>query len=393
MDKGANSLLNQNMSQNNPNLLDLVLLDSTLKLDKKVINRPQSSPNLIQKVVNFPSKLEYNFYFGVPHAHTRYSDGKGTPKDAYEHAYKNGLDFLIVADHSNFLDGVKKRNYEYDKKSDEYIEKENSNWYNTRKDAEEINNTYKDFLALRGFEMSSYTGHINVINSKNYVEGKKQIKSLKKFFRWLLNQEDIVVSINHPSRSFNRLKYIPEMDKVINLIEVGNGAYPRKYIRTEKYYFEALDMGWHLGAINGQDNHWDNWGDSDNLTVVLAESLEKDKFLDALRSRRTYSTETRTLKLIFKGNGYWMGSILPMKEGEMLSFEIVAEDCSVPITKIQLISNGGKVFQEKNFEKVNIAQWNPFVQVNKNNSWYVIRVIHHNEKWGISSPIFIEKLS
>lgn len=334
--------------------------------------------------------IDYNFYYGIPHAHTRYSDGRGTPMDAYEYARNNGLNFLIVTDHSNFLDGVKKNNYEFDGDTNQYVEKENSQWHKTRIEAELVNNKYKDFLALRGFEMSSPTGHINVINTQSYVEGKKQIRTLDKFFSWLRKQQNIIVSINHPGRSFKRLAYVPDVDQIVTLIEVGNGAYPRRYKNTEKYYFDALDMGWHLGAINGQDNHRDNWGDGDNLTVIVAENLSKDKFLEALRNRRTYSTETRNLKLTFKANNHWMGSIFTATLNEHLQFEIRVEDTLVPIKKIQLVTNGGRILKESILNNVKNANWYPSIKVGSNNSWFVIKVIHENNKCGISSPIFVK---
>jgi hypothetical protein len=335
--------------------------------------------------------IEYNFYYGIPHAHTCYSDGKGTPLDAFEYSKKRGLDFLILADHSNFLDGVKVKNYEYDKVTNQYVEKENSQWYKTRKEAEIINNKYVDFIALRGFEMSTASwGHINVINSNNYVEGKRQIRSMQEFFNWIKLQKNIVVSINHPGRSFKRICYIPEMDGIINLIEVGNGAFPRKYRRTEKYYFDALDLGWHFGAINGQDNHSDNWGDDDNLTVILAQELSRNSLIDAFKKRRTYSTETKTLKLIFKANDYWMGSIISLQKDNILSFDIVAEDTSIPIERIQIITNKGKVLCEEIYNNVHIANWKQNIRPNIGDTWYVVKVIHANGKWGISSPIFVK---
>lgn len=345
--------------------------------------------------INSPIQIndasKYNFYFGIPHAHTSYSDGKGIPLEAYEYARNKGLDFLIIADHSNFLDGVKINNYEYDSLTNQYIEKINSQWQRTRLEGNIINDKYNDFIAIRGFEMSSESwGHINVINSENYVEGKKQIRNMEEFFDWLKGQNNIVVALNHPGSSFKNIRFIPDLDEIVNLIEVGNGAYPRKYRRLEKCYYKALDMGWHVGAINGQDNHIDNWGDDDNLTVVLTDELSKDKILNALRSRRCYSTETRNLKLIYKINDQIMGEIIKVKPNENLRFTISAENSSVPIKKVQIITDNGKIFNEKSINNSNIANWCFDTTSYKNYRWFVVKVIHINDKWGISSPIFIK---
>ncbi|KGG80951.1 hypothetical protein Y919_03335 [Caloranaerobacter azorensis H53214] len=335
---------------------------------------------------------KYNFYYGVPHSHTSYSDGKGTPTDAYEHAKQNGLNFLIVTDHSNWLNGVTDNNYEYNPDTNQYEEVEGSEWYKTRKEAEAIDRKYYDFLALRGFEMTSGDwGHMNVINSVYYVEAKKQMTGLAEFYEWLAKQENTVAAFNHPNwpdDSFNDLAYVAELDRIINLIEVGNGAPPYSYTRSEKHYFKALDNGWHVGAINGQDNHSWNWGDPDNLTVVIAESLNKDVFLDAMRNRRTYSTETRTLKLTVKANGHWMGSVLDVEKGDPINFEIIAEDREVPITEVQLITNGGNIIDRKKVGSSNRVEWHPSVIAGGGAEWYVVKVIHENGSWGIASAIY-----
>jgi hypothetical protein len=367
---------------------DIIYDFKKVKYLRESINSPDQLQNHKSVISDYTN---YNFYFGIPHAHTSYSDGKGIPLEAYEYAKSKGLDFLIIADHSNFLDGVKDVNYEYDILSNQYIEKLNSQWHRTRLEAEIINHKYSDFIAFRGFEMSTKEwGHINVINSENYVEGKKQIKSMKEFFDWLKTQNNIVASLNHPGGSFKNVKYVTDLDGIINLIEVGNGAYPRKYRRLEKCYYKALDMGWHLGAVNGQDNHIDNWGDDDNLTVVLSEELSKEKILNALKCRRCYSTESRSLKLIFNINSKIMGEILKIKSNENLRFNIVAEDLNVPIQKVQIITDNGKIFIDKTFSNSTMINWSFDVLSNMNYHWFVVKIIHANGKWGISSPIFLE---
>ncbi len=46
-----------------------------------------------------------NFYFGVPYAHTSYSDGALTPVDVFTYVRDVAkIDFLVITDHSNWLD-------------------------------------------------------------------------------------------------------------------------------------------------------------------------------------------------------------------------------------------------------------------------------------------------
>jgi hypothetical protein len=183
-------------------------------------------------------------FFGVPHCHTCISDGRGMPDKAIDYTHRNSLDFLFITDHSNFFDGVRKDNYELDRQCNEYREIIGSDWYNTGAVVKEYNSTHKDFIALRGFEMSSESwGHINVLNSNSYVEAKHQTKLIEDFFLWIKKQNDAAAVINHPGSHFKNVISHLEMDGIISLIEVGNGAFPRKYRRFEKYYYNALDNG------------------------------------------------------------------------------------------------------------------------------------------------------
>ncbi|KYH28520.1 MULTISPECIES: CehA/McbA family metallohydrolase [Clostridium] len=317
---------------------------------------------------------KYNFYYGIPHAHTSFSTGKGTPLEAFKYAYKKSLDFLIITDHSGFLS-----------KKVKYNSNEISRWNAVKISSLYFANINKKFLPLYGFEVSSRgLGDFNILNTINLYKNK--IKNFKDFKAWLQKEKNPIVCINHPHKYIESLQYDDVLDKYINFIEVGNGSPPFKYLSGEKYYYKLLDKGWHLGAINGQDNHKENWGDTDNLTVVICKLLRYDEFFEALKSRRTYSTESRSLKLVFKANGKWMGSIIENNSNKM-NLEIIAEDKKVPINKIQIISNGGIVVKKKSAHKKNKIKWNlslPF----KKGAWYVVKVIHVDGKVGISSPIF-----
>ncbi|MCY6484330.1 CehA/McbA family metallohydrolase [Clostridium aestuarii] len=320
---------------------------------------------------------KYNFYYGIPHAHTSYSTGRGTPLEAFKYAYKRGLDFLIITDHSKSLG-----------KKITYNSKQRSKWHATEEQTIKFIKKGKHFLSLRGFEVSSnHYGDFNVINSANFVKSK--VKDFDKFNHWLEDEKSAIVSINHPHKYIESFKFHKGLDKFINFIEVGNGSPPYKYLNGEKYYYKLLDKGWHLGAINGQDNHRANWGDTDNLTVVVSKSLREQDFMEAFKNRRTYSSETRTLKLSILVNNCHMGSIIKTNSTRELKFNIIAEDKKNPINKIEIISNGGEIIKEKIFNTQTKAAWNtslPYIS----EKWYVIKIIHKNNKCGIASAVFTE---
>lgn len=332
--------------------------------------------------------LQYKFYYGVPHAHTSYSDGNSTPTEAYEYARSNGVNFLIITDH---LGKLIKSNIN-DEEKILYEDKLYSKWEMLNIEESIINKKYTDFLALIGFEAKIKDfGDMNVINSTNIPDKRRM--TLEEFYNWLSIQEDIlIVAINHPTRSSEELPYSSKIDTFINLIEVGNGSPPHKYRRSEAAYFKLLDDGWHIGAINGQDNHTNNWGIPNNLTVIIADKLNIDSVIDALNLRRVYSTETRTLKFTVQANGYWMGSIIDLKKNDMLNLKIIAEDTVNPISKIQIISSGGNILQEKLFQDTIKAEWDLLLPVKLESSWYVVKVFHSNELVSLSSPIFVQTI-
>ena len=341
----------------------------------------------------------YQYYFGVPHSHTSFSDagGSSVPKQAYEYGKKKGLDFLFVTDHSNLLDG--KDFGEYNSDTNEFVEKEGSEGQKTGQQAEE--NRQSNYFAGRGFEMTSSAanggenyGHINVYNTDTYVEAASTMKELSAFYQWLDNQDGAIAMFNHPNRpqsSFEYLKYQKDLDDKIQLIEVGNGSLNSNYLDTTDYYFKALDYGWHLAPVNSQDNHAANWGDADNLTAIIAESPTEEDIYDAMRSRRVYSTQTRNLKLEVYANGQIMGSELNVTKGGTVSFEINASDPEEKISKIEIISNGGKIIASKSFDKpVNTAAFHQDIVVGEGQNWYVVKVTHEDGRTGLGSAHYTQ---
>lgn len=257
-----------------------------------------------------------------------------------------------------------------------------------KKTLKHFNKNDKYFLGIQGFEIKIKSiGDLNIINSKNHVKGS--IKDLDKLLTWL-QRENCICIINHPGDSIERLKNHYELNQYIPLIEVGNGSSPYKYTRYFKHYFKLLDAGWKLGAVNGQDNHLANWGNSSNLTVVLSEKLSCRHILEGMKKRRTYSTESRTLKLVYKINDTWMGSTLQCKASEYLNFHLYIEDIEVPLEKVQIISMGGKVVKEFICNKSHKLKYEFKIPASHEENWYVIKVIQADNKLALSSPIFIE---
>lgn len=318
---------------------------------------------------------DINFYYGIPHAHCGFSTGHGTPVEAFDYARHNGLDFLILTDHNNYLT-----------KTVRLKGNELSKWDAAKYLAARYNKKHDNFLALIGFESKTNPfGDINIVNSNRFFTGT--VNNLQLLVLWMLNNPNAFISINHPHKTIAHLEHNPILNKLITSIEVGNGSFPNKYLRYEKYYYHLLDSNWKLGAINGQDNHRLNFGDDENLTCIIAEELSPSSLVNAFRNRHTYSTESRSLSMYFTINNNFMGDIIPLDD-ENLQFTIFANDPNHKILEIDIISAGGVIIKKISNLNLNKVKYLYNHEALSNELWYIIKVTLDNNKIAISSPIF-----
>lgn len=321
-------------------------------------------------------KISLKCFYGIPHCHTAFSTGRGNPNDAYEYSKNNGLDFIIITDHNSYLS-----------KDISWNNKQVSKWTILKAMCERFSKKTDSFLPMIGFETkTSYYGDFNIINSSTYFTGV--VNDLKLLLIWMLNNPEAIVTINHPHRNILSLENNDVLNKIITSIEVGNGSYPHKYVRHDKYYYALLDKGWKLGAINGQDNHRINFGDGDNLTGVLSYSLSKEDIIEAFRERRTFSTESRTLNMYFTINDCIMGSVIYTTDN-ILRFMIFAEDIKIKIKSIEIVSNKGAIIKKIDNINLNSIKYLYDHKCEEKESWYLIRIWQHDNRLAISSPIFI----
>ena len=107
------------------------------------------------------SLKNYRFYYGIPHCHTSFSTGRGTPLEDLDYGRKNGLDFMVITDHNSYL-------------SDTITVKNNklTKWRVLRNVVEKYNKKHDGFVALLGFETRSNPwGDLNIVNTDNFFTG------------------------------------------------------------------------------------------------------------------------------------------------------------------------------------------------------------------------------
>lgn len=324
----------------------------------------------------------YNVYFGSLHNHTSYSDGSGTPVEAYNYARDIGQqDFFALADHSEMLTS--------------------SEWASIKSAA---NNANQDgvFTALYGFEWSSiFSGHVAVFNTEDLCS-YLSYGSFDAVLTWV-NARNAIAFFNHPGWSafaFNEFDHFTDSpsDKFVGMElwndhdGFSNYYYNDGYYSNDGnkgYFDEALIRNWKIGASGSDDNHSATWGTATQMRMaILANANTRTELLNALTARRFFSSEDKNIGLSFKLDGSEMGSYL---QTGTYTASIQATDADNEVfTLVQLIKNGVVV------NNWFISATSPVISQNLTcalNDYYYVKVTQADGNEAISSPIFITSLS
>ena len=269
------------------------------------------------------------------------------------------------------------------------------------RDAANKYNKNGEFVAIYGYEMtwSGSTGgygHMNTFNTEGFETRTNSKMNLQGYYNALKTQPQSLSQFNHPGKTFGDFSdfanYDKEIDKVITLLEVGNGEGEIRssgYFPSYEYYTRALDKGWHVAPSNNQDNHKGKWGNANTgRTVIEASDLSRESIYDAIRNMRVYATEDENLKISYEVNNNTMGTILPKTNN--LDFEVNVEDIDSGdnIKKISIIGDGGKVV--KSIDNVNSTnkKWE-FSLDQSVSSYYYVRVEQADKDIAVTAPVWV----
>ncbi len=309
----------------------------------------------------------YHYYWGDLHAHTSYSTGSGLPADAYQFARdKARLDFFAVTDHSPLLT----------------LEEHED----TVAQAERFNQPGR-FVTLWGVEATESWGHINF-----YMTPSPRLPSNLDLLYRAAGDMMLLGHFNHPSvepvpgrtwrDDFEGFHYSPAADRVMAMVEVRNE-------REEQAYIALLDAGWHVGAAGDEDHHDRKWGLGKTWTVALARELSREAILDALWSRRTYSTADRNLQLNFTVDGEDMGSRITRRAGTYTCMVTLQDpDPDQVIDRIDLFLDGHPAASER--PKLASYAWSVPIEFTPGRHYVFVRVKQAGEKTTWSSPVWVE---
>ncbi len=298
-----------------------------------------------------------DFFFGNLHSHTGYSDGEGTAEEAFQWArHSTSYDFYVVTDHAELLTAEE--------------------WQKTAEQADSFNED-GTFIALRGFEWSNpFVGHANVYDTEDFTSASLSF-FLRWFYDWVEDNEGLA-QFNHPGREpnlFGNMAYDERVADNFFAVETGNKDDGNNDSTYLPYYSLFLDRGWRLAPTSNQDNHSPET--NCHRTAFIGEHLTRHDLLEAMRSRRLYSSDDPNVRVVFKLGPAWMGSEVETRESDA-EFTVIVED-DEPITYLELITNGGAVVNSKTLEDdERIVSWHPTVEV-PGKAYYYLQVTTLNE--------------
>lgn len=267
-------------------------------------------------------------------------NNQGKPAAHFARAKAKGFDFYITTDHSQEVG--------FNPPSPD-----NPLWKESHAQAAAA--TDGSFVALVGYEHSENngpggSGHINVINSAEYLNALAPGTDLPALYKWLqtvksAGEGPVVATFNHPSaKQYNEFAHRDAgVTEVITMLEMINSNKNLHYAG----FLAALDKGWKVSPVAGNDNHgFHGIEKHTSRTFVLATARTKAAILDAMKHRRTYASLEGNLQCRYTANDAIMGSTLDKPDTIAFDIEISDPDTAEPldaITKVDVITDGGEV--------------------------------------------------
>lgn len=309
---------------------------------------------------------ELKLFCGQIHAHTADSDGEGTAAEAMKHArYVSHMDFFAVTDHTHYMEQG-----DYDRQ---------------RRIADKYN-VPGEFATLYGFEMTwnntnGYFGHTNLLGT-DWIDLYPMSTDLATYYGEVAADPKAIAMFNHPDENWGNMDELAwhgdEVAARYCLAEI-NG------LRYDPYYALALSRGWRVAPLYNEDNHARDWGDSGAMGYVLAPSLTRENVMNAMRRRRTYSTTDRTMKVYYRVNGAWLGSVLHNPEKLTVEVDITTAR-EEGIGKIELMTEDNIVMAMVDAGALTTFSWS--VEINPDFDYYYLRITS-DDAYTVTAPVFV----
>lgn len=278
------------------------------------------------------------------HGHSGISDGTGTPNDYFSYARDVArLDIAALTDHDHW--GMQP------------LSTDTATWDEIRR---EVNDFHQPgtFVTILGYEWTSWLhGHRHVLYFDNQGD---VLSSVDPAFDtptklWTALEDRQALTFAHHSAGGPIAVdwgYPPDplIEPVTEIVSVHGSSEaadtPGRIYRPVhgNSVRDVLDFGYRLGFIGSGDSHDGHPGlahlgaPSGGMAAILADELDRESVLEALRERRVYATNGPRIVLRSSLDGQRLGSSLPQPDGPiMLKALVVAPH---PLERIEVIRSG-----------------------------------------------------
>jgi hypothetical protein len=330
------------------------------------------------------------------HGHTGLSDGTGTPDDYLRYARDfAALDACAITDHDHY--GLT------------FLDRSPDMWNGIQEAVARFNEPGR-FVSLLGYEWTSWIfGHRHVVyfEDEGPVFGSVDPESDEPEELWsLLEGRPAITVPHHPGGGPIAIDWEVAPDPVLEpVVEITSVHGTSECLRCPASIYspvegafvrDALGRGYRLGIVGSGDTHdgHPGVGAPENATVglaaVLAESLDRDAILEALRARRVYATSGPRIVLGFAVSGAGMGEVLRVA-GPKLPREIAVSVVGTgTIERLDLVKSGELLLsvagEGRDSLEIRARDADPI----QPGEYVYVRVLQEDGGLAWSSPVFVE---
>ena len=331
---------------------------------------------------------EYVLAYGDTHRHTDISqcgmNHDGSLMDTYRYAIDVAkLDFLAITDHDQ--DILKHRAGRPKGPLQNYL------WWRSEKycDLFYIDHTFIPLYAYEHGRAAVQGGHKNVLYV-NRGEACYEEDSPEALFKALQGKNAIAIphQLADGGSATNWKKWNPEFERVAEVFQARgsyefDGALPRVRIsRAGFYYWDALAMGIHIGAIASSDHGMVHTA----YAGVYCADLSRAGVMEGLKSRRTFGAMDR-MAIDFKLGDRPLGQDVEVSGPP--TFNVLIE-APKPLRKVQVVKNGQFVHTvEPGALTCRFDYLDRDIQPGQK-AWYYVRCEQDDDRFGWSSPIWVD---
>ncbi len=269
---------------------------------------------------------ELTWYAGDLHAHTFHSDGRWSVKGIFESANSNNLDFVSITDHNTFSHHA---------------------------DIEIVQKEFPEILGLRGEEVTTHGGHINVwgLGKNDWVDFRvvANVDQSASDIAAEAHKLGALASTNHPTMDCGGCNWTFGDLKKLAAVEVWNGKWDEQDESALVEWEKLLMRGLKITGIGSSDTHQRPEEPADypvNLPIgapaifVAAEEKSRESLLDGVGKGKVFVADNSRLGMMLTANETAsIGDTIDSEWGKIIEFKYSLKGFENG-SKLWLIANG-----------------------------------------------------